>query len=388
MQALEGVKVLDLGRALAGPMCGLMLADLGADVIKIEPPGLGDDSREWPPMVNGESTYFMSVNRNKRSIVLDLTTAEGKEVMLRMAETADVLVENYRSDVMDRLGLGYEVLRKVNPRLIYCALTGFGRTGPRRNKPATDVYAQAFAGIMGLTGEVDGGPLRVGVSMADMTTGLFGAYGVLAALQARHLTGRGQLVDTSLMEGQVAFLSYHITAYHATGKVPQSQGAGHPSIVPYGAFRCSDGWVAMATFNDRLWQRAAVGLGLRELAENPRFLTISQRLANREEFLDIVNARFLTKTVDEWVAIMEDLDVPLAPVNKLDKLLADPQISDREMLQTFHHPAAGEVQTFGFPVKFSETPCEFRRPPPMLGQHTGEVLREYGFDASHTGVQA
>jgi crotonobetainyl-CoA:carnitine CoA-transferase CaiB-like acyl-CoA transferase len=259
MQALDGIKVLDLGRALAGPMCGLMLADLGADVIKIEPPGLGDDSREWPPMMNGESSYFLSVNRNKRSIVLDLASAEGKEVFLAMAATADVVIENYRADVMDRLGLGYDVLKHRNPRLVYCALTGFGRTGPRSTMPATDVYAQAFAGVMGLTGEPGGVPLRVGVSLCDMTTGLFGAYGVLAALQARHTTGLGQLVDTSLMEGQMAFLSYLITGHRATGKVPQPQGRGHPSIVPYGSFRASDGWVSLATFNDRLWRRAAQG---------------------------------------------------------------------------------------------------------------------------------
>ncbi|TWS94112.1 CaiB/BaiF CoA-transferase family protein [Reyranella sp. CPCC 100927] len=383
MQALEGIKVLDLGRALAGPMCGLMLADLGADVIKIEPPGLGDDSREWPPMMNGESSYFLSVNRNKRSIVLDLASPEGKEVFLRMAETADVVVENYRADVMERLGLGYDVLRHLNPRLIYCALTGFGRTGPRRTMPATDVYAQAFAGIMGLTGEPGGVPLRVGVSLCDLTTGLFGAYGVLAALQARHATGQGQLVDTSLMEGQMAYLSYLITGFQATGKVPQAQGRGHPSIVPYGAFRCRDGWVALATFNDRLWRRAAQGLGLAELAQDPRFDTNPKRLERRDELLAILDARFLTKTVDEWVAIMEALDVPLAPVNTLDRLLADPQVAAREMVQTFMHPTAGEVSVFGFPVKFSETPCTLRHPPPILGQHTREVLREYGFDDAY-----
>ncbi|MGD9942162.1 MAG: CaiB/BaiF CoA transferase family protein [Burkholderiaceae bacterium] len=384
MQALQGIKVLDLGRALAGPICGMMLADLGADVIKIEPPGLGDDSREWPPLVNGESTYFLSANRNKRSIVLDLATKAGREVLLKMVESADVLLENYRADVMDRLGLGYETLRGINPRLIYCALTGFGRTGPRSSQPATDVYAQAFTGLMHLTREPGQAPLRIGISACDMTTGLFGAYGILAALQARHLTGLGQLVDTSLMEGQIAFLSYHLTSYHATGRVPQPQGRAHPSIVPYGAFECSDGWVALATFNDRLWNRAAKGLGLEELARDPRFDTNPKRLERREEFLPIVEARFRTRTVAEWVAIMESLDVPLAPVNDVASLLDDPQVAARQMVQTMTHPTVGQVKTFGFPVKFSATPCELRSPPPMLGQHTAEVLREHGFPADYT----
>lgn len=386
MQALSGIKVLDLGRALAGPMCGLMLADLGAEVIKIEPPGLGDDSREWPPLQNGQSCYFMSFNRNKRSIVLDLSTPAGKEIFLGLVRDADIVVENFRAGVMDRLGLGYEALRETNGRLIYCSITGFGRTGPRRDEPATDVYMQAFAGLMSLTGEPGGPPLRIGVSLCDVTAGIFAAYGVLAALQARHKTGAGQLVDTSLLEGQMAYLSYLIPSYFSTGVVPRPQGAGHPSIMPYGAFQAKDGWVALATFNDRLWQRAARGLGLEELAHDERFDTNPKRLARKEELTLILTERFLTRTVDEWVSIMQALDVPLAPVHTLDKLCADPQVAAREMVQEIDHPHAGPVKVFGFPVKLGQTPCELRYPPPTLGEHTHAVLQEAGY--SHAQIAA
>ena len=382
MQPLQGVRILDLGRALAGPMCSMLLADLGAEVIKIEPPGLGDDSREWPPLQQGESCYFVSFNRNKRSVVLDLATEEGKAVFLRMAQTADVVIENYRHGVMERLGLGHEVLRALNPKLVYCSITGFGRTGPRRDAPATDIYMQAFAGLMGITGEPGGSPMRIGVSICDLTTGVFAAYGVLAALQARAQSGHGQLVDTSLLEGQMAYLSYLITSFYSTGKVPGPQGAGHPSIVPYQAFQTRDGWVALASFNDRLWQRAAAGLGLPELALDPRFDTNPRRLERKAELTAILAERFATKTTDEWVAIMEQRDVPLAPVNTIDRLVADPQVEAREMVQTIDHPTAGPIKVFGFPVKFSDTPCELRLPPPTLGQHTGEVLREYGYTDS------
>ncbi|MCW5770545.1 MAG: CoA transferase [Rhodospirillaceae bacterium] len=379
MQPLEGIKILDLGRALAGPMCSMMLADLGADVIKIEPPGLGDDSREWPPLQNGESTYFVSFNRNKRSIVLNLGTAEGQAIFRKLVATADVVVENYRADVMARWGLDYASLAKLNPRLVYCGISGFGRTGPYAEKPATDIYMQAFSGLMGITGEPGGSPMRIGVSLCDLTAGIFAAYGILAALQARHATGRGQMVDTSLLEGQMAFLSYLITAFYSTGKVPGPLGSGHPSIVPYQAFRAKDGWMTLATFNDRLWQRAVKAMGLEHLAEDPRYDTNPKRLARKEEVVELLSRRFAQKTVAEWVALMEAHDVPLAPVNTLDRLVADPQVQQREMVQEIDHPAAGPIKVFGFPVKLSDTPCTLRRPPPVLGQHTREILGEYGY---------
>ncbi len=382
MQPLTGVKVLDFGRALAGPFCSLMLADLGADVIKIEPPGIGDDSREWPPLQNGESCYFLSVNRNKRSIVIDLATEDGKQIVRDLVKTADVVVENFRPRVMERWGLGYEQLQTINPRLIYCAISGFGATGPQSNKPATDIYMQAFAGLMGITGEPGRAPARIGVSICDLTTGLFAAYGTLAALQARHLTGKGQKVDTSLLEGQMAYLSYLVTSFYATGNVPVPLGSGHPSIVPYQAFQASDGWVSLATFNDRLWSRAVVAMGLPQLADDPRYDTNPKRLARKDEVVALLSERFLTKTVDEWVAIMEASDVPLAPVNTLDRLLAHPQVAHREMVQTMSHPTAGDVKVFGFPVKLSDTPCEARLAAPRLGEHSRAILRESGIDES------
>lgn len=378
-QPLEGIKVLDLGRALAGPLCSLMLGDLGADVIKIEPPGLGDDSRAWPPFKNGESTYFASANRNKRSIVLDLGKPEGQDVFRKMVATADVVLENYRHGVMDRWGIGYEALSEINPALVYCSITGFGRSGPYATKPATDIYMQAFSGLMSVTGEIDGGPIRTGVSICDLTAGMFASLGITAALQARHKTGRGQLVDTSLLDGQLAYLSYLLTAFGATNEVPGKSGSGHPSVVPYQAFQTSDGWVTLAAFNDRIWQRAAVAMELGHLTSDPLFITNVERVKNRDKLIPIMQECFLTKTANEWVSLMEDNDVPLAPVNTVEQIMSHPQVLHRDMIQEIDHPVAGKLSVFGFPMKLSETPCSYRYPPPTLGQHTNEILNEFGF---------
>ncbi|WP_373089007.1 CaiB/BaiF CoA transferase family protein [Sneathiella sp.] len=381
-QPLHGIKVLDLGRALAGPLCSLMLGDLGADIIKIEPPGLGDDSRAWPPFKNGESTYFASANRNKRSIVLDLGKPEGQDIFRKMVKSADVVLENYRHGVMDRWGIGYEALCELNPSLVYCSITGFGRTGPYATKPATDIYMQAFSGLMSVTGEVGGGPIRTGVSICDLTAGMFASLGITAALQARQKTGRGQLVDTSLLDGQLAYLSYLLTAFGATKEVPGKSGSGHPSVVPYQAFQASDGWVTLAAFNDRIWQRAAVAMELGHLTSDPLFITNVERVKNRDELIPIMQERFSTKTVDEWVSLMEDNDVPLAPVNTIEQIMSHPQVLHRDMIQEIDHPVAGKLSVFGFPMKFSETPCSNRYPPPTLGQHTNEILNEFGFSDS------
>ena len=379
MQPLEGVKVLDLSRALAGPICTMILGDLGADVIKIEPPGLGDDSREWPPLSNGESTYFASCNRNKRSIVLDLKSEAGRAVLCKMVENADVVLENYRHGVMDRLGVGYESLKAINPMLVYCQITGFGRTGPMAEMPATDVYMQAFAGLMSVTGERDGAPVKVGTSVADLTAGYFAAMGVLAAVHVRDRLGQGQLVDTSLLEGQVALLSYLFTAYGATGKTPGRLGSDHPSIVPYQGFKTRDGWVTLAAFNDRLWGRAMTAMNLSRLTGDPRFRTNALRLENRDILVPILRDAFLERDSADWVAAMDLNDVPLAPVNTIDQVMAHPQVRHREMIQEIDHPVAGPLAIPGFPVKFSETPCAYRLHPQTLGEHSEEILREFGF---------
>ncbi|MDQ8727418.1 CoA transferase [Bradyrhizobium sp. LHD-71] len=378
MQPLQGTRVLDLSRALAGPICALMLGDLGADVIKIEPPGIGDDSRQWPPLQNGESCYFVSFNRNKRSLVMDLGTPEGQEIFRKMVATADVVVENYRAGVMEKWGLGYGQLKTINPRLVYCAISGFGRTGPFADKPATDIYMQAFSGLMSITGEPGGSPMRLGVSVCDLTAGMFASVGVLGALRARDQTGQGQLVETSLLESQMAFISYMFTSFVSTGNVPGPLGSGHISIVPYQAFRTRDGWATLATFNDRLWQRAVMAMGVGHLAEDPRFLTNPLRLANKQELIPLLEAEFLKRDTLEWVNIMDAADVPLAPVNTIDKLVTHPQVVARDMIHVVDHPAAGPISVFGFPLKFSQTPCELRHLPPVLGQQTRDILAEAG----------
>jgi crotonobetainyl-CoA:carnitine CoA-transferase CaiB-like acyl-CoA transferase len=373
------VTVLDMGRALAAPFCSLLLADLGADVIKVEHPDKGDDSRMWPPHVNGESTYFLSVNRNKRSISVDLHRTEGQDLIRDMVKTADVVLHNFRPGVAERWGLGYEHLADINPLLVYCSITGFGLTGPSAGKPATDIFMQAYGGLMSVTGVPGEPPLRTGVSIADLTAGMLGAYGILGALYARTMTGRGQLVGTSLLEGQLALLSYHLTGFGATGVNPGPLGLEHPSISPYRPYEAADGWVSLAAFNDRLFERAVSAMGLHELVDHPWFKTNADRVQHRAELNKVLAEQFATKSVAEWTAIMDSADVPLAPVNTVADLARDPQVAACDMVQQIDHPTAGALTTFGFPVKFSDNPSTVRYPPPTLGEHTNQVLLEYGY---------
>lgn len=375
--ALEGIRVLDLTRVLAGPFTTMILADLGADVVKIEQPGQGDDARAFPPHINGESAYFMSLNRNKRSITLDLKNDAGREVFLRMIPQADIVIENFRPGTMARLGLSYETLQQVNPRLIYAAVSGFGQTGPYSPRPAYDAIVQAMGGIMSLTGPEGGPPTRVGSSIADITAGLFTAIGILAALHKRQETGVGQMVDVAMLDCQVAILENAIARYASTGEVPRPIGNRHPSIFPFEPFDTADGQLMIAAGNDALWRKLCHAIDREDLAKDPRFATNPQRHQNYAAMRAALAQTFATKTTAEWCARLDAAGVPHGPINTVADIFADPQIRAREMLQEVSHPTAGRMPLVGVPIKLSATPGSIRHAAPRLGEHTEQILREW-----------
>ena len=377
---LDGVRVLDLTRALAGPYCTLMLGDMGADVVKVELPGTGDEARGWgPPFIEGESTYFMSISRNKQSITLNLKNERSREVLRRLVERSDVLVENMRPGAMGRLGFGYEQARAINPRLVYCSISGFGQTGPRAGQPAYDQVLQGMGGGMSLTGQPGGQPTKFGIPIADISAGMFGAYAVASALFAREKSGRGQWIDTSMLGGQVALLTFQAGRYFATGNAPGLAGNRHPSIAPYETFSASDGFVNVACGTERMWQAFCRALGLADLLDDPRFTKNSDRVGNREPLAERIEARMQELTVAEVVATLEAVEVPCGPVSTLADVFADPQTQHLELQRPVQHPKAGEISVTGFPWRLSETPAEVRLPPPLLGEHTDSVLRELGY---------
>ncbi len=377
---LHGVRVLDLTRALAGPYCTLMLGDMGAEVVKVELPGNGDEARGWgPPFVEGESTYFMSISRNKQSITLNLKNARSREVLRRLVERCDVLVENMRPGAMGRLGFGYEQARAINPRLIYCSISGFGQTGPRAQQPAYDQVLQGMGGGMSLTGQPGGQPTKFGIPIADIAAGMFGAYAIASALYAREKSGRGQWIDTSMLGGQVALLTFQAGRYFATGTAPGLAGNRHPSIAPYETFSASDGFVNVACGTERMWQSFCRALGLEDLLDDPRFAKNSDRVSNREPLVERIEARLKELTVAEVVETLEAVEVPCGPVSTLADVFADPQTQHLGLQQKVQHPKAGEISVTGFPWRLSETPAEVRLPPPLLGEHTDSVLRELGY---------
>ena len=381
--SLDGVRILDLSRVLAGPFCGMLLADLGADVVKVEDTSTGDESRTWPPHKDGESAAFLVINRNKRDMTLDLKTPEGVEVLKRMVATADVLIENFRTGTMESFGLGYDTLAAINPRLIYCSVSAFGRSGPRKDAPGYEALMQAFSGIMSITGEPDGAPLRCGVSFLDLTTGIFCAFGIVNALLHRARTGLGQRVDGSLLETAVTLLNYHAEGYLLTGTQPKPLGSSHPSLSPYRTFKCRDGqWIFIAGANDRFWQRLAPALGLPELAHDPRFAVNIERVKNRRELEAALESAIARHDREPLLKALEEAGVPATPVNTVQQVMEDAQTAARSMIERVVHPRLGEIPVVGTPVKFSRMRPSVRRPAPQQGEHTDEILAEHDYTAA------
>ncbi|MBU2702408.1 CoA:oxalate CoA-transferase [Sporomusaceae bacterium BoRhaA] len=377
MKPLEGICVLDLSRVLAGPYTSMMLADFGADVIKIETPEVGDDSRAFGPFVNKESAYFMSLNRGKRSMTLNLKLSEGQEIFKEMVKKADVVLENYRPGVMEKFGLGYEVLQEINPRIIYAACSGFGHSGPYMKKPAYDVIVQGLGGIMSITGQEGGEPTRVGASVGDITAGLFTATGILTALYSRAITGKGQKVDVAMLDCQVAILENAISRYLVSGTVPSPIGNRHPSITPFEAFRAQDGYIIIAIGNDRLWAKFCQLIKREDLVTDEHFVANADRTKNQKQLKSILDGEFPAKTVAEWIEVLDGAGIPCGPINTVDQVIADPQVQARNMIVEIDHPVAGRLKMPGLPIKLSATPGAVETPAPLLGQHTEEILQEF-----------
>jgi crotonobetainyl-CoA:carnitine CoA-transferase CaiB-like acyl-CoA transferase len=381
--SLEGVRVLDLSRVLAGPFCGMLLSDLGADVVKIEDTGSGDESRTWPPHKDGESAAFLVINRNKRDMTLDLKAPEGVAILRKMIASADVLIENFRTGTMESFGLGYDALSAINPRLVYCSVSAFGRTGPRKDGAGYEALMQAFSGIMSITGEPGGAPVRAGVSFLDLTTGIFCAFGIVNALLHRVSTGLGQRVDASLLETAVTLLNYHAEGYLLTGAQPKALGSSHPSLSPYRTFKCRDGqWVFIAGANDRFWQRLAPALGLPHMASDPRFAVNIERVKHRRELEAALEEAIAKHDREPLLKVLEEAGVPATPVNTVAQVMDDPQTAARAMIQRVVHPRLGEIPVVGTPVKFSRMKAGVRTPAPQQGEHTDQVLAEYGYSSA------
>ena len=381
--ALEGIRVIELAQIMAGPTCGMLLADMGADVIKVEKLPGGDDTRSYSePSIAGESAAFMILNRNKRGMAVNLKTPGGLEVVKKLIANADVVTENYRKGTLEKLGLGYDVLKEINPRLIYCAISGYGRTGPYADKGGFDLIAQGFAGLMSITGEPGRPPAKSGTSVADINAGIFAALGIVSALVARGRTGKGQVVETSLMEAAVQQTFWQAAIFFATGVNSGPSGSAHILTAPYQAFPTADGWINIGGANQSNWERIGKVIGRPELAGDPRFRTNSDRMRNLDALTPIIGDALKARTSAEWIRDFEEAGVPVGPVNRIGDMLADPQVAAREMVVEVEHPKAGKTKALGHPIKFSDTPGKIERPAPLLGEHTREVLAELGYSGA------
>ena len=373
--ALSDIIVIDLSRIYAGPYCTMMLGDLGATIIKVEQPEKGDDTRYFgPPYAAGESAYFLGLNRNKYSIALDFTKPEDKEQLLHLLEEAAVIIENFRVGTMKKFGLDYETLNELNPSLIYCSISGYGQEGPYRSRSGYDFVAQAESGIMSVTGEIDGEPQRAGVPLADQAAGMYACMSILAALRVRDKTGKGQYIDISLLESAISLLGNVSAAHLLTGEEAQRYGNTHPNIVPYQAFKTSDGYIVVTVGNDRLFQALCTFLEREDLAGDPRFTTNSQRIHNREELIPQLQARFLSRTSEEWLADLRAANIPCGPINTVSQVFRDPQVQARNLIWECEHPTAGTIKLAGSPLRLSETPTRLYKAPPLLGEDDGRGL--------------
>ena len=390
MKPLSALRIIDLSRVLSGPFCTMSLADMGAQVIKVEVPARGDDTRYWgPPFLNGESTYFLSVNRGKKSVTLNIKDPRGKKLLSRLLEKADVLVENFRPGTLDRLGFGYEQLSKTCPRLIYVSISGYGLTGPRSSEPGYDVIIQGESGVMSVSGFPEGPPTKIGISIADILTGMYAFQGILLALHTRGKTGRGTHVDTGLLDCMVSALTYQAGIYFATGNNPQQMGNRHPSLTPYEAFMAQDGFFIVAVGNESLWKQFCEVLELPELTTDSRFSIMGARVKNHEALYGILSHRFLQRPATEWVATLRGAEIPCGHIRNVAEVFADPQLGAREMILTQDHPVAGRVRSLGNPIKMDGVSYTTELPAPCLGQHNREILgRELGLsDAALTTLR-
>jgi crotonobetainyl-CoA:carnitine CoA-transferase CaiB-like acyl-CoA transferase len=376
---LEGLVILDMTRFLSGPFCTMLLGDMGAQVIKVEPPEVGDDTRAWAPFIGGQGSYYLSTNRNKKSLCVDTRNPQGVEILRRLLKKADVFAENFKPGLMDRLGLDFKTLIDLNPKLIYCSISGFGQTGPYRDRPGYDQILQGMSGLMSITGTEESGPVRVGLAIGDIITALFATYGILSALYAREKTGKGQWVTTSILEATIGILTMQAGKYFATGLPPGPAGNHHPVIAPYGVYRTKDKPVNIAVGTETMWRNFSQVIGCPELERDERFQKNNDRVKNRSELNQLIEKALAGKNQKEWVEALNEEGIPCGPIYTLDQVFKDPQVLHQKMFLEIEHSKVGRIPMTGLPVQLSETPPQVFLPPPLLGEHTLEVLQRFGF---------